>query len=60
MQDAVQALIDSNRSLAEDVKDKDAMVKELEGIIDQECNRILAKHRPDASDLCIVLLISKW
>ncbi|GAA0826168.1 MULTISPECIES: phosphate signaling complex protein PhoU [Marinomonas] len=59
VQNAVQALIDSNGSLAEDVKDKDATVNELDGIIDQECNRILAKRQPAAGDLRMVLSISK-
>ncbi|MEL0635256.1 phosphate signaling complex protein PhoU [Marinomonas sp. TI.3.20] len=59
VQNAVQALIDSNGSLAEDVKDKDATVNELDGIIDQECNRILAKRQPAAGDLRMVLAISK-
>ncbi|WP_133012603.1 phosphate signaling complex protein PhoU [Marinomonas flavescens] len=59
VQNSVQALIDSNGSLAEDVKDKDATVNELDGIIDQECNRILAKRQPAAGDLRMVLAISK-
>lgn len=59
VQNAVQALIDSNGSLAEDVKDKDKTVNELDGIIDQECNRILAKRQPAASDLRMVLSIGK-
>lgn len=59
VQNAVQALIDSNGTLAEDVKDKDAAVNELDGIIDQECNRILAKRQPAAGDLRMVLSIGK-
>jgi len=59
VQNAVQALIDSNGSLAEDVKEKDSMVNKLDGIIDQECNRILAKRQPTAGDLRMVLAISK-
>ena len=59
VQNAVQALIDSNGSLAEDVKENDSMVNELDGIIDQECNRILAKRQPTAGDLRMVLAISK-
>lgn len=59
VQNSVQALIDSNGSLAEDVKDKDATVNDLDSIIDQECNRILAKRQPAAGDLRMVLAISK-
>ncbi|MBJ7536421.1 phosphate signaling complex protein PhoU [Marinomonas transparens] len=59
VQDAVQALLDSNGSLAEDVKEKDATVNQLDGIIDEECTRILAKRQPAASDLRMILSISK-
>ncbi|BFM50172.1 phosphate signaling complex protein PhoU [Marinomonas sp. THO17] len=59
VQDAVQALLDANGSLAEDVKDKDATVNQLDGLIDEECTRILAKRQPAASDLRMILSISK-
>ena len=59
VQDAVQALLDANGSLAEDVKDQDATVNQLDGLIDEECRRILAKRQPAASDLRMVLSISK-
>lgn len=59
VQDAVQALLDSNGSLAEEVKDKDATVNQLDGLIDEECTRILAKRQPAASDLRMILSISK-
>jgi len=59
VQDSIQALLDSNGSLAEDVKDKDATVNQLDGLIDEECTRILAKRQPAASDLRMILSISK-
>ena len=59
VQDAVQALLDSNGELAEIVKDKDASVNQLDGLIDEECRRILAKRQPAASDLRMVLSINK-
>jgi len=59
VQDAVQALLDSNGTLAEEVKDKDATVNQLDGLIDEECRRILAKRQPAASDLRMVLSINK-
>ena len=59
VQDAVQALLDSNGALAEEVKDKDATVNQLDGLIDEECTRILAKRQPAASDLRMILSISK-
>ncbi|ETI59720.1 phosphate signaling complex protein PhoU [Marinomonas profundimaris] len=59
VQDAVQSLLDSNGSLAEDVKDKEATVNQLDGLIDEECTRILAKRQPAATDLRMILSISK-
>lgn len=59
VQYAVQALLESNGSLAEDVKDKDITVNQLDGLIDEECRRILAKRQPAASDLRMILSISK-
>jgi phosphate transport system protein len=59
VQYAVQALLDGNGSLAEEVKDKDLTVNQLDGLIDEECRRILAKRQPAASDLRMVLSISK-
>jgi phosphate transport system protein len=59
VQDAVQALLDANGDLAEEVRAKDASVNELDGLIDEECTRILAKRQPAASDLRLILSISK-
>lgn len=59
VQDAVQALLDANGELAEEVRAKDAAVNELDGLIDEECTRILAKRQPAASDLRMILSISK-
>ncbi|RBO86291.1 phosphate signaling complex protein PhoU [Marinomonas aquiplantarum] len=59
VQDSIQALLDANGSLAEDVKDKDTTVNQLDGLIDEECTRILAKRQPAASDLRMILSISK-
>ncbi|MDB4836838.1 phosphate signaling complex protein PhoU [Marinomonas sp.] len=59
VQDAVQALLDSNNELAEEVRAKDASVNQLDGLIDEECTRILAKRQPAASDLRMILSISK-
>lgn len=59
VQDAVQALLDANGELAEEVKAKDASVNQLDGLIDEECTRILAKRQPAASDLRMILSISK-
>ncbi|TDO97492.1 phosphate signaling complex protein PhoU [Marinomonas balearica] len=57
--DAIQSMLDSDGALAEDVKDKDATVNQLDGIIDEECTRILAKRQPAATDLRMILSIGK-
>ncbi|MEO9654191.1 phosphate signaling complex protein PhoU [Marinomonas sp.] len=59
VQDAIQALLDNNGSLAEQVTEQDAMVNQLDGLIDDECNRILAIRQPAASDLRMIVSISK-
>jgi len=59
VQDAVQALLESNGELAEKVKAQDKTVNELDGLIDDECNRILAIRQPAASDLRMIVSISK-
>ena len=57
--DAIQALLDSDASLAEEVRLKDATVNQLDGLIDEECTRILAKRQPAASDLRLIMSIGK-
>lgn len=57
--DAVQALLDSDGNLAEEVKDKDSTVNQLDGLIDEECTRILARRQPAASDLRLIMSIGK-
>ncbi len=59
VQDAIQALLDNNGTLAEQVTEQDAMVNQLDGLIDDECNRILAIRQPAASDLRMIVSISK-
>jgi len=56
---AIQALLNSDSSLAEDVREQDLTVNQLDGLIDEECTRILAKRQPAASDLRLILSISK-
>lgn len=57
--DSVQALLDSDEVLAEEVKEKDGTVNQLDQLIDEECTRILAKRQPAASDLRMIVSISK-
>ncbi|GGO67193.1 phosphate signaling complex protein PhoU [Bowmanella pacifica] len=57
--DAISALRDNNRALAEKVMLNDLMVNNMEVQIDEECTRIIAKRHPAASDLRLVLAINK-
>jgi phosphate transport system protein len=57
--DAIEALVDANSELAEQVQREELNVDSMELLVDQECTRILAKRQPAASDLRLVLMISK-
>ncbi|HYQ40208.1 MAG TPA: phosphate signaling complex protein PhoU [Pseudomonas sp.] len=57
--DAVNALIDADSGLAQQVRDVDAQINQMERSIDEECVRILARRQPAASDLRLIISISK-
>lgn len=57
--DAVESLVETNSELAEHVQREELNVDRLELLVDQECTHILAKRQPAASDLRLVLMISK-
>jgi phosphate transport system protein len=57
--DAIEALAEANSDLAESVQREELNVDRMELLVDQECTRILAKRQPAASDLRLVLMISK-
>lgn len=57
--DAIEALAEANSDLAETVQREEMNVDRMELLVDQECTRILAKRQPAASDLRLVLMISK-
>jgi len=56
---AVKSLVTHDIPLAEDVIEKDRQVNDMEKEIDEECNLILARRQPAASDLRLVLSIVK-
>ncbi len=56
---AVTSLVDADAILAEQVRDEEVRINSLEISIDEECNRILALRHPAASDLRMVIGISK-
>jgi len=59
MTDAIAALINADSELGSTVRANDASVNKMELIIDDACNRILARRQPAASDLRLVLGIIK-
>jgi len=57
--DALAALAEGDSSLAEGVITGDYRVNALEVAIDEECNRILARRQPAASDLRLIVSVIK-
>jgi len=57
--DAIQALIDADVQTAERVVADDDKVNDMEVDIDEECIRILARRQPAASDLRLVIAVTK-
>jgi len=57
--DAVTALIDADSQLAMQVREIDSQTNQMERSIDEECIRILARRQPAASDLRLIISISK-
>ena len=57
--DALQSLLQADSELAEKVLDTDDKVDDLEKLIDEECARVLALRQPAASDLRMIIAVSK-
>ena len=57
--DAVTALIDADSGLAQQVREIDDQINQMERNIDEECVRILARRQPAASDLRLIISVSK-
>ena len=57
--DAVRALAERDEALARQVVSNDYKVNAMEVAIDEECNRILARRQPAASDLRLVVAVIK-
>ena len=53
--DAVDALLNSDIALAENVRDVEKNVDYMERRIDEECTQIIARRQPAASDLRLVI-----
>jgi len=57
--DAVTSLIEADSGLAQRVREVDDRINQMERNIDEECLRILARRQPAASDLRLIISISK-
>ena len=57
--DAVSALIEADSGLAQQVREADDQINQMERYIDEDCMRILARRQPAASDLRLIISISK-
>lgn len=57
--DAIAALIEADMERAEQVVTADITVNSMEVSIDEECVRILARRQPAASDLRLVIAVTK-
>lgn len=56
---AIQAVVERDGALGEQVVQDDAAVNDLEIAIDEECSRIIARRQPTASDLRLIWMILK-
>ncbi|MDI4636831.1 MULTISPECIES: phosphate signaling complex protein PhoU [Halomonadaceae] len=59
VQDAVSALLEGDSSLARQVSEQDQTVNDMQIKIDEECTRVLARRQPAASDLRLVLAVTR-
>ena len=59
VKNAVQALLDSDTELADQVLEADDAVNDLEVNIDAECTQIVARRQPAASDLRLIMGVIK-
>ena len=57
IQEAVEALLESDSELARRVVENDRAVNDMQIKIDEECTQVLARRQPAASDLRLVLAV---
>ena len=57
--DALQALLQADSALAEKVIETEDRVDNLEILIDEQCTKVLALRQPAASDLRLIIAVSK-
>ena len=59
VKNAVHAIIDADSGKADEVLESDHTINSMEISIDEECARILARRQPAASDLRLVISVTK-
>ena len=59
VRDAIKSLVDCDSGIAADVKLGDKTINAMEVSIDEECARIIARRQPAASDLRLIIAVSK-
>lgn len=57
--DAIVALLDGDSELAEQSQKVDSHTNEMEVMIDEQCTTIIARRQPTASDLRLILAVSR-
>ncbi len=59
VRDGIESLLDLDTQKADKVKAKDKEINDFQTVVDGECEHILARRQPTASDLRLVLAITK-
>lgn len=59
LNDGIQALIENDAQLADDVRARDKVVDQMEIAIDDEATRVIARRQPTARDLRLVVSVIK-
>lgn len=57
--DAVDALVNGDAELAEQARKMDQQTNEMELLIDEQCTMTIARRQPAASDLRLIIAVSK-
>ena len=57
--DSIEALTTGNLDLASRVIAKDARINALEVVLDEDCNQLIARRQPAASDLRLIMTVIK-
>ena len=59
LQDSIQSIVKVDSGLADSVIERDKRVDEMELEIDEACLTIIARRQPAATDLRLVMMVSK-